>query len=76
MLAGKVVPRIVEAGSITADNEVTGSVSVTYVPETNVKTVFGTNIVSCDTTPEIVVGEMVTAGTTLPGRVVVYVRVI
>jgi hypothetical protein len=75
VLAGNVVPGMIEAGSVTADREVTAPVLLTYDPETNVKIVFGNNIVSCDTKPEAVLGDRVTAGTTLPGIVVVYVWV-
>lgn len=73
VLAGNVVPGMIEAGSVKVDSEVTAPVLLTYDPETSVKIVFGNNIVSCDTTPETVLGDMVTAGTTLSGIVVVYV---
>jgi len=75
VLAGKVVPKIVEAGSVRADNEVRGTEFVTYCPETNVKIVFGTKTVSWDTKPTTVLGDTITGGTTLPGIVVVNVRV-
>ncbi len=75
VLPGNVVPGIIEGDSVTVDKEVTATALRTVSPAISVEIVVGSKIVSWETIPETVLGEIVTGGTTLPGMVVVYVRV-
>jgi hypothetical protein len=66
---------MIEGGSVAVDKEVTAIALRTASPAISVEIVVGSKIVSWETIPETVLGEIVTGGTTLPGMVVVYVRV-
>jgi hypothetical protein len=66
---------MIEGDPVTVDREVTAPVLRTASPAISVEIVVGSKTVSWETVPESVLGEIVTGGTTLPGIVVVYVRV-
>lgn len=66
---------MIEGDSVKVDREVTATVLRTASPAISVEIVVGSKTVSWETVPESVLGEIVTGGTTLPGIVVVYVRV-